>query len=465
MMGSSLSIANQSTKVSSNGSNGVAPSKNTNRKRIRSEYEHAAASNLSSTTQTENVGSCEEITNAAQENGIQTLSNLNERYPTPNVSSDNEVLRWKEFKNGEGADSVKAETVEFNLKAQRMALGMGLSDVESKQIWKEGIAFGMKCVQLAKKFGHLIYVFKFTYNSDGTIKHREWLGTLTHTHQPVLCIAQNDETEFDGRHFIEKEDLHRLDLGEVGGIHSLGYWLGVLRMKYKSDRAAFLAETAATLAVRTLGNEYCINRNYCACPHGREGDNHGIACLFLEPTSLMDPRSGVVFCKDWLHPYGRRSYLVHKQLRCGFDSKKDKMATAVNREGGRGMGLSLEARTALLHEKRMTGQCPIRNELFKEYYGLLCDYMQKTNFSPGRGKVLVVNEKQCREHNIPIKLYSVFWRAITTGQHNSQFTDLTDYEKDLLVKSGVTLNRKEIKNARVSEKRAMLESLTAQCNS
>ena len=132
MMGSSFSIANQSTaEVSSNGINGVVPSKNTNRKRSYSE--HTAASNLSSTTQTENVGSCEEITNAAQEKGIQTLSNLNERYPTPNVSSYNELLRqWKDYMHSEGANSVKAETVAFNLDAQRQALGMGLSDVESK---------------------------------------------------------------------------------------------------------------------------------------------------------------------------------------------------------------------------------------------------------------------------------------------------------------------------------------------
>ena len=114
---------------------------------------------------------------------------------------------------------------------------------------------------------------------------------------------------------------------------------------------------------------------------------------------------------------------------------------------------------------RMAGQCPIRNELFKEYYGLLCDYMQKTNFSPGRGKALFVTLQQCIDHKIPIKLHSLFWRAITTGQHNSQFTDLTDYEKDLLAKSGVTLNKEEIKNARVSEKTARLEALDAQFNS
>ena len=186
VMGSSQSaIVNQSELPRGNG---AASSKHNHKKRSRSEC-NTADSNSSSTTQTENVVTCENYILVVNKLGLQTLSdsiNHNDVPPLDKSSDDAYHESWESLlqNGGNVARDVTSDltNTQFNLHGQIATLSKGVGDdAKERKAKKDGIIFGMKCVELAVNFGLVAYIFKFTRDEDGNMLNEEYRGTLTHT--------------------------------------------------------------------------------------------------------------------------------------------------------------------------------------------------------------------------------------------------------------------------------------------
>jgi hypothetical protein len=455
-MGSSQSaIVNQSELPRGNG----AASSKHHKKRSRSEC-NTAHSNSSSTTQTENVVPCENYTLAANTLGLQTLSdsiNHNDVPPLDKSSDDAYHESWESLlqNGGNVARGVTSDftNTQFNLHGQTAALSKGVGDVaKARKAKKDGIIFGMKCVELAVNFGLVAYIFKFTRDENG-MRHEEYRGTLTHTdREPFVCMRKenvDDDEEYKARHFEEGEIYH-LDREQLGNGESLGVLVVVHHNKY-NEHSAYLAETMGTL-----------NRNFCACVQNRVNHNnrtHGIGCVLMDLKDLMKPTSSLCINENWLYPFGyARGGKVQMILRCpDFDSERDQNKMAiVSRTGGRGKRISSEERTRRKIQKReQKKNSEERKDRFVELYFDLLLYIKLTNFNPSNG-ALYVTEKLCKLHDIPMDLYH-WYRYISGLDNRNQWHDLTQFERDILESTpGVLLNAEDVRNSRRTDKWARI---------